>query len=317
MYANSPMEVRRQTYKGTNVETMTCISNDYGFAVCSFAVLGEKEALVVDTQWTRSNAYRVIAELCDADKECTTLVLSHAHPDHYFHAAIFKQAFPNVKIYAVDDDIETIHRELQGKIDFWEPEPGMGSHNLPRQDIDFEILPLASEPSSFRKGALQGSVYCEDTEVQIIHHIWGDLKYNAMIWVPDLKVLYGSDMLFSNAHPFTCEITKLGRKMWIEDIRRFRDEYDWDLVIPGHAKWGELFDGRAFDFTIEYLEKTDEIMDECETAGDFFFKMVQLFPDALLLRSDEMNSKVFKTDMEWYFSDNEEDSQKEWDEYFA
>jgi hypothetical protein len=58
-------------------------------------------------------------------------------------------------------------------------------------------------------------------------------------------------------------------------------------------------------------------MDECESAGDFFFKMVQLFPDALLLRSDEMNSKVFKTDMEWYFSDNEEDSQKEWDEYFA
>ena len=294
-FTNHQMEVRHQTFPGKKLETMTCISNDYGFAVCSFVVLGEKECLVIDTQWNRANAYRVVAEIIASGRELTQIVLSHAHPDHYFGTECFLQAFPNAKVYAMPDDIPTIEREIGGKRDYWEDQPGMGTWNL-AQHPEIPMIPLE-----------QDSLYVEGEEVRIYQHVWGDLKYNSMAWVPSIKVLYGSDILFSQAHPFTCEVSARGRAKWKADIIRFRDEFDWDVVIPGHAKWGEPFDGRSMDFTIAYLDATEEEIANTNTPEEFYYNMFKRFPEAMLIRSNEMNADVFKGGKEWYFSDEEDD----------
>ena len=293
-YTNHQMDVRRHTFGEGKPEVMTCLANDYGFAVNSFVLLGKEKALLIDTQWNRANAHKVVAEIINSGRELETIVLSHAHPDHYFGTEVFLQAFPDAKVYAMPEDIETIRKEINGKRDYWIDQPGMGKWNVP-QASDLPMVPLE-----------QDSLYLEGTEVRIYQHVWGDLKYNTMAWVPEIKTLYGSDILFSQAHPFTCEVSARGRDKWIKDLDRFQ-AYDADLVVPGHSKWGEPYDGRAFDFTREYLLATEEELANTTTVGEFYYNMVERFPHAVLLRSDEMNAQVFKGGKEWYFSDEEDE----------
>lgn len=294
MYSNNAMEIRRQTHGKGKLETVSCISNDYGFAVCSLIVLGQKEAAVVDTQWTRANAYRVVAEIIESGRDLKAVIISHAHPDHYFGAEVYHQAFPNAIIYAMPEDIPVIEKEMQGKKDYWQDEAGMNKHNIPQTD-GVPLTPLEGE-----------SVYIEGQEIHIYKKCWGDLKYNTMTWIPSISTLYGSDILFSNAHPFTCEVSAKGRAKWKKELDRF-EAFNAEVVIPGHAKWGEPFDGRSFEFTRSYIDATEEELAKTNDIASFYYNMMIRFPDALLLRSDEMNSNVFKGTREWYFSDDGDD----------
>lgn len=45
---------------------------------------GKTDEVLIDTQWTLSNAHRVIAEILETGKNLTTIYVTHAHPDHYF-----------------------------------------------------------------------------------------------------------------------------------------------------------------------------------------------------------------------------------------
>ena len=59
------MEVRLNTHGPGKLQTLAMTSDEAGFNVVSTLIFGEKDAVLVDCQWTRSNAYRVIAEICE------------------------------------------------------------------------------------------------------------------------------------------------------------------------------------------------------------------------------------------------------------
>jgi len=126
----------------------------------------------------------------------------------------------------------------------------------------------------------------------------GDLKYNTVVWIPAIKTLYGSDILFNQAHPFTCEVTAEERKQWIRDIVRL-EAIGAEVVIPGHQKPGMPFDATSFSFTRDYLIATDEELLKTKDVAGFYYAMVKRFPDANLFLSNEMNSQVFKGGMSW------------------
>ena len=59
------MEIRLNTHGPGKLQTLAMISDEAGFNVVSTLIFGEKDAVLIDCQWTRSNAYRVIAEICE------------------------------------------------------------------------------------------------------------------------------------------------------------------------------------------------------------------------------------------------------------
>lgn len=126
----------------------------------------------------------------------------------------------------------------------------------------------------------------------------GDIKYNSAVWIPSIKTLYGSDILFNQAHPFTCEVTAEERRQWIVDITRL-ETIKAEIIIPGHQKPGMPFDTSSFNFTRDYLIATEEELAKTKDVAGFYYAMVQRFPDANLFISNEMNSNVFKGDMNW------------------
>ncbi|OPL10024.1 MAG: hypothetical protein AVO34_12535 [Firmicutes bacterium ML8_F2] len=282
------MEVVLNTHGKNLLSTKVFFSDEKGFEVASVIVMGEEDAALIDTQWTQSNAHRVIAEVLETGKQLKTIYVTHAHPDHYFGTGHIAEAFPEARVTALPETCNTINDQFFGKIEHWEAV--IGKTNVCRKTVEIEPLK-------------ENYFELEGHRIEIIPRIMGDLKYNSVVWIPSIKTLYGSDVLFNQAHPFTCEITSEERKQWIEDIG-WLEKMNPEVVIPGHQKPGMPFDWSSFDFTKDYLIATEEELANTDDVGNFYYNMVQRFPDANLFISIEMNANVFKGRRDWNWREN-------------
>jgi glyoxylase-like metal-dependent hydrolase (beta-lactamase superfamily II) len=277
------MEVRFNTHGPDSLATKAFFSDESGFEVASLIVTGKADAALIDAQWTLSNAHRVVAEILETGKRLKTIYLTHAHPDHYFGLGPVAEAFPEAQVIALPEVANTINKQFFGKIEHWEKT--IGVTNTPRKAVNID--------------SLSGNFFeLEGHRIEIIPEVMGDLKYNTVVWIPSIKTLYGSDVLFNQAHPFTCEVTAEERQQWIQDIERL-EAMGAEVVIPGHQKPGMPFDSSSFGFTREYLIATEEELAKTDDVAGFYYAMVKRFPDANLFISNEMNSQVFKGGMSW------------------
>ncbi|MDR3295609.1 MAG: MBL fold metallo-hydrolase [Clostridiales Family XIII bacterium] len=278
------MEIRKHVHGKGKLWTLTCISRDSGFRVASVIIMGKEEAIVIDTQWTLSNAHRVVAELLEAGKKLKSIFLTHAHPDHYFGTEVFLNAYPEAKVYALEEDIPTIHAQLFPKLEHWEKE--IGVLNCPHKE--FSILPLQD-----------GHLELDGERIEIHGKVWGDLKYNSKVWIPSIKTVVCSDIVFSGAHPFTCEVSAKGRRNWLAELENIRS-MGADVIIPGHATENMPFDETGLDFTRDYLLATEEELAKKPTVEAFFYNIEKRFFGAKLRKSNEMNANVMCGDREWW-----------------
>jgi glyoxylase-like metal-dependent hydrolase (beta-lactamase superfamily II) len=277
------MEVRINKHGLNSLATKVFFSDESGFEVASVILTGKTDAVLIDAQWTLSNAHRVVAEILETGKQLKTIYVTHAHPDHYFGLGPIAEAFPKARVIALPSVARTINKQFFGKIEHWEEV--IGVINVPRKAVNIE--PLTAN-----------YIELEGHRIEIIPEVMGDLRYNTVVWIPSIKTLYGSDVLFNQAHPFTCEVTAEERKQWIRDIERL-ETMNAEVIIPGHQKPGMPFDSSSLSFTKDYLIATDEELLKTKDVAGFYYAMVKRFPDANLFLSNEMNSSVFKGGMDW------------------
>ncbi len=277
------MEVRINKHGLNSLATKVFFSDESGFEVASIIVMGKTDVLLIDAQWTLSNAHRVVAEILETGKYLKTIYVTHAHPDHYFGLGPIADAFPEARVTALPSVARTINNQFFGKIEHWEKT--IGVTNTPRKAVNIEPLD-------------ENYLELEGHRIEILPEIMGDLKYNTVVWIPSIKTLYGSDVLFNQAHPFTCEVTAEERRQWIKDIERL-EKMGAEVVIPGHQKPGMPFDSSSFSFMRDYLIATEEELAKTKDVAGFYYAMVTRFPDANLFISNEMNSNVFKGGRVW------------------
>ena len=72
-----------------------------GYDVNSTMISGEKDMILIDPQFSLSEAHRLAAEILESKKNLTTIYITHPHPDHLFGLAVLKQAFPGTRIVAL------------------------------------------------------------------------------------------------------------------------------------------------------------------------------------------------------------------------
>jgi len=281
------MEVRINNHGPRALSTKVFFSDEKGFEVASVIVMGENDVVLIDAQWTLSNAHRVIAEVTETGKRLKEIYVTHAHPDHYFGLGVISAAFPSARVTALPSVARTINRQFFGKLEHWETV--IGPTNVCRKTVTIE--PLS-----------QNYIELEGERIEILPEIIGDLKYNSVVWIPSIKTIYGSDVLFNQAHPFTCEVTAEERRQWIRDIERL-EKLGAEVVIPGHQKPGMPFDASSYSFTKEYLIATEEEIANTNDEGCFYYAMARRFPEANLFISNEMNAGVFKGGKNWNWKD--------------
>src|SRR5215203_1786367 len=90
-----------------------------GYDVNSTLVIGEKDILLIDPQFSLSEAHRLAAEILESKKHLATIYSTHPHPDHLFGLAVLKQAFPDAKIVALPATVAAAKTGWPARQKFW------------------------------------------------------------------------------------------------------------------------------------------------------------------------------------------------------
>ena len=189
----------------TQLHLQVITSPPDGIAVNSTLIYGDKDAILIDTQFRLSDAHRVVAAILESKKNLTTVYVTHPHPDHYFGMVVIRQAFPNAKFVALPKVVDGIKASWQNRVNAWKPQYG---DNIPSNPI----IP----------DALDGNTLTIEGEtLQVFGPLQGDSAGdNSFVWIPSLKAIVGGDTLFSGAHFVYAPMSRLRRKIgWPRSIR--------------------------------------------------------------------------------------------------
>lgn len=221
-----------------------------GFLVSSTLVAGEKEAVLIDAQFSLADAHRLIAQILESKKTLTTVYVTHGHPDHYFGLAAIKAAFPKAKLVAHPAAVAEIKKTWQAKVKQWGPMYGALVPEAP-------VVPAA----------LAGKSITLEGQTLEIRTAQGDSADNSYIWIPSIKTVIAGDIVFSNVHVWTRDSNAEQRKAWIKTLDEIA-ALGPTAVVAGHRDPKSKDDSAAVRATREYLETFDAAVASSKSAAE-------------------------------------------------
>jgi glyoxylase-like metal-dependent hydrolase (beta-lactamase superfamily II) len=248
----------------SKLTTTTYTGSQGGFLVDSTLVAGDKEAILIDGQFTLSDAHRLVAMIMESGKTLTTVYVTHSHPDHYFGLNVIKQAFPKVKIVATPATVKEVKATWAGKVKQWAP---MYRDLITKKPI----IPTA----------LEGNTLTLEGQTLEINHGTGDEALETYVWIPSIKTVVAGDIVFRGVHPWTAEGKADGRKAWVKTLDEIA-ALKPDVVIAGHKDPKAKDDAGGVKWTRDYLEAFDAAVASSKTADQVQAKLQKQYPDAQL-----------------------------------
>jgi len=248
----------------TKLTTTVYTGTPNGFLVTSTLIAGEKEAILVDAQFTLADAHRLVGQILDSKKTLTTVYVTHGHPDHYFGVEVIKQAFPKVKIVALDKPLAEIKKTAAAKVKQWGPIYGAQVTAKP-------VIPTAQKAVTL---TLEGQTI-------ELRSAQGDSADGTYLWIPSTKTVIAGDTVFAGVHPWTAETTPDSRKAWVKTLDEIAALAP-TTVIAGHHDGKAKTDLSAVKATKEYLLAFDAAVASSKTADEVQQKMKAKYKDLQL-----------------------------------
>lgn len=234
-----------------------------GIAVNSTLIYGDKDAILIDTQFRLSDAHRLVAMILESKKNLTTVYVTHPHPDHYFGLVVIRQAFPNAKFVALPKVVDGIKASWQNRVNAWKPQYG---DNIPSNPI----VPDALDGNTL---TLEGET------LQVFGPLQGDSAGdNSFVWIPSIKAIVGGDTLFSGAHFVFAPMSATQKKDWAATVEQM-EALKPEIVIPGHQIVGAPNDASVLEFMEKYMQDSDKAQASSKTGDEFKSKMKSRYPN--------------------------------------
>lgn len=252
------------------------------FEVSSTLVTGQREALLVNAQFSTTDAARLVEIIRASGKTLTTIYISHGDPDFYFGLETLVAAFPDAQVLATPTTIAYMQKTAAGKLAFWGPKLGAGAPQV-------VVMP----------SPVAGNTLHVDGEAIEILGLDSPTPERTVLWLPSIKAVVGGIPVFAGEH------------VWMADTQSPQSHADWlalldrllalqpATVVPGHFAPGAAQDSEALRFTAAYIRAFDE---ETAKAGDsaaLIAAMTQRYPTLKGLVALDLSAKVAKGEMQW------------------
>ncbi|MFW1813370.1 MBL fold metallo-hydrolase [Acinetobacter sp. RIT698] len=249
------------------------------FPVTSTLISGEKDAVLVDAQFSVNDAKNLVKIIQDSGKNLKYIVITAGDPDFYFGLEPLVQAFPDAKVIATPEVVKHIEATKEGKFAYWGP---ILKNGAPSQ----VIVPSASEDKTI---VLEG----EKIEIK------SPGKYASYLWVPSNRTILGGVGLSSGIHVWTADAqTEKERNEWRKTLKQM-NRLNPRAVIPGHYI-GDIPTGtQAIDFTYQYLVDVDQVLKDHKDSASVIAALKEKYPNLAEESSLELSSKVLTGEMEW------------------
>ena len=252
------------------------------FHVNSVLVAGQADAVLIDTGFTRADAYRIAAMVLDSKKALKTIYISQADPDFYFGAEVLQQIFPQAKLVASAPTVKKIQATLATKLQVWGPRMGA---NAPKNPPVPEVM--------------AGNAILLEGQTLEVRGLDDSLPHRSYVWIPSIKAIAGGVNVFSGLH------------VWTADTQTVQERADWSrklsamaalqpsVVVPGHMLPAQKQDASQIAYTQAYLDRFETELAKSTNAAALIDSMKAAYPDAGLLVALDIGSKVNKGEMKW------------------
>jgi glyoxylase-like metal-dependent hydrolase (beta-lactamase superfamily II) len=208
-------------------------------ALASNAVLikGKNEVVLVDSCLIQSDAQKLVSMIRGSGRELTSVLITHAHPDHYFGSGALHEAFPAAKMYARKEVIDGM-REFRAKIVHWQE---MYRGELPA------TLPLP-EP------LLGDSLDLEGHDIAFLDLFMVETVYATAFYLPPQKALIAGDLVYAQAQHYMSDVND--PETWIEALEGVRKFGPIDKLFPGHGPVGGV---ELLDASVQWMRDYKEV----------------------------------------------------------
>ena len=248
------------------------------FGVTSTLIEGDKEVLLVNAQFSKSEALRIAADILDRGKTLKTIFVSYGDPDFYFGLDVFKQYFPNVQIIATPETVKHIQDTQALKVAYWGPQMGA---NAPSKII---------VPQAYTAKTLK----LENESIEIKGQ--KELTY---LWLPSAKAVVGGIPVSSGIHLWMADTpTTKDRNEVIQALENIKASNP-KVVVPAHMKEGAAEGLNAVNFSIDYLKQYEKVAKATKSSADLIKMMQKQYPDLAESGSLALGAKVVKGEMKW------------------
>lgn len=252
------------------------------FHVNAVLVTGQRDAVLLDTGFTRADALRIAAMVLDSKKTLKTVYISQADPDYYFGIEVIKQYFPEAQVVTTAPTLKKIEATLSSKLQVWGPRMGANApKNVPLPEV------------------LAGNTITLEGQTLEIRGLDDRLPHRSFVWIPSIRTIAGGVNVYAGLH------------LWTADAQSVQERADWAtklgtmaalqpaVVVPGHSLPGQPHDATQLAWSQAYLARYEQELPKAANSGALIEAMKKAYPEAGLGIALDIGAKVNKGEMKW------------------
>lgn len=249
------------------------------FPVSSTLISGDKDAILVDAQFSSVEAQALIERIRASGKRLTTIFISHGDPDYYFGLDTLTRAYPEARVLATPATVAYIEKTRAPKLAYWGP-----------------ILEDSAPSRTLVPEALQGNqLELEGQRIEVVGH---DPQHTSL-WIPSIRAVVGGVLTSANIHLWVADAQSAeARQSWLKSLDEL-EALQPTTLVPGHYLSEPSMNLADLHFTRDYLLALQEELPGASDSQALINAMKARYPRLLDDSSLELSAKVLKGEMQW------------------
>lgn len=241
-------------------------------------IIGPTEIVLWDAQFHVADATRLADQVAATGKRLKAIVISHPDFDHYIGAGTLLERFPGTPVYMTAAALDEFNQTAN---DIYRS----GKMRYPQQFPATLVTPRLL-PSTL--------MTVDGEKIEVIPDLQGDVlrKSNSVLWIPSLRAVLASDVVFNGVHPWLGASSETSRLAWRESCERIRALHP-AIIVAGHKRDIRAVDSPdLLDFMERYLSDFDRARAQFSDATALETAMNQKYPDLALPRLLQSGAKA-------------------------
>lgn len=253
------------------------------FPVSSTLILGNKEAILVDAQFQKNDAEKLVSLIKNSGRKLKAIYISHSDPDYYFGLDTLAENFPDAQILSTPQTAYLINASKDDKLALWASK-------------------LKEKPSKLITPTPIQEDYLELEGNKIIIQGLKQDPDHTYLWIPSLKTILGGVLVSSGLHVWLADSqTEQSRQAWIKKLEEMRS-LSPRSVIPGHfltKNQPPNFSPSSLQFTQDYIQHFNQLLHQSPHSQMIVAGMKKLYPNLADEASLQLSAKVLTGEMPW------------------